>query len=109
MPAYRIVQEALTNVVRHAEARRCVVRLALDAAGALRIEVEDDGRGIAPRARAGVGLASMRERAEELGGTWTVERRPTGAPGSRRCCRAGRGSPTGRGDREPSRLAEAEG
>jgi signal transduction histidine kinase len=72
--AYRIVLEALSNVVRHAEARRCTVRLALDqVAGALNLEVEDDGRGIARSSGTGVGLSSMRERAAELGGTLAIE------------------------------------
>ncbi|MGN9914710.1 histidine kinase [Phytohabitans sp. LJ34] len=68
---YRIVQEALTNVVRHAGAGTCVVSLAVDGA-ALTVSVVDDGRGIGSTP-AGVGLASMRERAEELGGTLTVD------------------------------------
>jgi signal transduction histidine kinase len=77
--AYRIALEAITNVVRHAEARNCRVRLALDEKnGALRLEVEDDGRGIEEDYRAGVGLTSMRERAEELGGSCTVEAAPSG-------------------------------
>ncbi|MGH2443973.1 MAG: sensor histidine kinase, partial [Chloroflexota bacterium] len=74
--AYRIVQEALTNVFRHAGAGNCTVNLALD--DALRIEVADDGRGLPSQMRAGVGLQSMRERAAELGGTCVVECR-TGA------------------------------
>lgn len=69
--AYRIVQEALTNMVRHAEARTCTVRLVLDSA--VHVEVCDDGRGMAPERQAGLGLASMRERAEELGGACVVE------------------------------------
>jgi signal transduction histidine kinase len=70
---YRIVQEALTNVIRHAEARACHVRLRLDeSAGLLCLEVQDDGKGLLTNRRAGVGLNSMRERAEELGGTLTV-------------------------------------
>ena len=63
---YRITEEALANVVRHARARLCVVRLAVG--DELQMRIEDDGVGIAPGARAGVGLLSMRERAEELGG-----------------------------------------
>jgi signal transduction histidine kinase len=72
--AYRIALEALTNAVRHAAARRCEVRLEIAADGphGLRITVVDDGWGIAPGAPAGVGLRSMRERAEELGGSLTV-------------------------------------
>ena len=67
--AYRIVTEALTNVIRHANASRCLVRLTID--DRLRIEVADDGRGVGG-ARAGVGLSSMRERAGELGGSCSV-------------------------------------
>jgi signal transduction histidine kinase len=71
---YRIAQEAITNVVRHAGASTCGVNIALDEdAGVLRLEVEDDGRGISANDRAGVGMSSMRERAEELGGSCTVE------------------------------------
>ena len=69
--AYRIAQEALTNVIRHSGARRCTLRLAVTG-GEVRLEVTDDGAGIAPGAPAGVGLHSMRERAEELGGRLEV-------------------------------------
>jgi signal transduction histidine kinase len=70
---YHIAQEAMTNVVRHAEARNCSVRIALDEeAGTLSVNIDDDGRGIGEGHRVGVGLHSMRERAEELGGTCTV-------------------------------------
>ncbi|MCC6190799.1 MAG: sensor histidine kinase [Anaerolineales bacterium] len=72
--AYRIVQEALTNVLQHAEARQCIVRLAFEpVAGNLALEIRDDGRGLPARRRSGVGLGSMRERAEELGGQLLVE------------------------------------
>jgi signal transduction histidine kinase len=71
---YRIAQEALANVVRHAGATNCAIRIRLDdEACALIVEVEDDGRGIHPDDRAGVGMISMRERTEELGGWCTVE------------------------------------
>ncbi|MGH3147092.1 MAG: sensor histidine kinase, partial [Rubrobacter sp.] len=77
--AYRIAQEALTNVVRHASARSCAVRFDLDEeTGVLRLEVEDDGRGIGEDRGSGVGLFSMRERAEELGGTCVVGPSSTG-------------------------------
>lgn len=69
--AYRIICEALTNVVRHAGARRCLVRLRFD--GCLRVEVVDDGVGAVPEQGDGVGLNSMRERAHEVGGTWRME------------------------------------
>jgi signal transduction histidine kinase len=77
--AYRIAQEALTNVARHATASECVVSVALDrAAGALNVEIQDDGSGIPPRRARGVGLSSMRERAGELGGGFVVESPATG-------------------------------
>jgi two-component system NarL family sensor kinase len=69
--AYRIVSEALTNVVRHAGARRADVRLEAGTS-ALTVTVVDDGRGIAEDVTAGVGLLSLRERAEELGGRCEV-------------------------------------
>jgi signal transduction histidine kinase len=74
--AYRIVQEALTNVVRHAHARNGWVRVNVDQA--LRIEIADDGLGLPTPRHIGVGLLSMRERAEELGGSCIVERHPAG-------------------------------
>jgi len=71
---YRIAQEALANVVRHTRASHCSIRIRLDEnAGALSVEVEDDGRGIRDDDSAGVGMISMRERTEELGGWCTVE------------------------------------
>ncbi len=90
--AYRIVQEALTNVVRHAQAKACVVRVAYGphdgltaspptlpaTATALEIEISDDGVGVSPQRKTGVGTHSMRERAEELGGSLTVTAHPTG-------------------------------
>ena len=73
---YRITQEALTNVARHARARTCVVRLAIDEAVAL--EIVDDGIGIPAQRSAGVGLSSMHERASELGGSCVVQSVPNG-------------------------------
>jgi signal transduction histidine kinase len=69
--AYRISQEALTNVVRHARAGSCAVRLSIDRE--LVLEISDDGVGISEDRGTGVGLSSMRERALELGGALTVE------------------------------------
>jgi signal transduction histidine kinase len=68
--AYRIVQEALMNVSRHARAYSCTVRLACTDSSSreLTIEVTDDGVGLPERPEGGVGLHSMRERAAELGG-----------------------------------------
>jgi signal transduction histidine kinase len=77
--AYRIAMEALNNVARHASARNCKVGLSLDeGAGMLALEVSDDGRGIEGDYEPGVGLSSMRERAEELGGSCTIEALPSG-------------------------------
>jgi signal transduction histidine kinase len=73
---YRIVEESLTNVVRHAHARRVIVRLTID--DDLHLSVQDDGVGINPGQPIGVGLLSMRERAVELGGTFAADVLPGG-------------------------------
>ena len=76
---YRIAQEAITNVSRHAKASHCRVNLTVDESrNTLVLEVTDDGVGMPDDRLAGVGMTSMRERAEELGGTLTVERNPEG-------------------------------
>jgi signal transduction histidine kinase len=69
--AYRIVVEAVTNAVRHARARCCQVSMSYRD-HALAITVTDDGMGLRATGSQGHGLAIMRERAEELGGTATV-------------------------------------
>ncbi|MFO0585685.1 MAG: GAF domain-containing sensor histidine kinase [Anaeromyxobacter sp.] len=71
---YRIAQEALTNVARHARAGAVRVALAVEG-GRARLEVSDDGRGLpGPDTRGhGMGLLGMRERAERLGGEVSVE------------------------------------
>ena len=74
--AFRIAQEALTNVMHHAHARACVVRIEI--VDKFSMEISDDGRGLAPSHRAGVGLTSMRERAAELGGRCLIEMRKEG-------------------------------
>jgi signal transduction histidine kinase len=74
---YRVVQEALTNVVRHADARSATVGLTVGP-GSLAVAVEDDGTGLPDELVAGVGLSSMRERAAEMGGTCWVEPVPGG-------------------------------
>ncbi len=76
---YRIAQEALTNVVRHADAQHCVLTLVVD--DHVCLEVRDDGQGLPANCRAGVGLTSMRERAAELGGTCAIG--PVDAGGTR--------------------------
>jgi len=73
---YRIVQEAVTNVVRHAEAQNCTVRIEfyeLHGDVQLCVIVVDDGVGIPSQKRAGVGIQSMHERAAELGGNCVID------------------------------------
>ena len=67
LAAYRVVQESLTNTVRHAGARRVRVRLDWRQA-ALHVEVSDDGHGPAPDGHPGHGLVGMRERVTACGG-----------------------------------------
>ena len=83
---YRIAQEALTNVIKHAQATQAILTLKADD-GTVRLTVDDNGRGlaVAREQRAGhssLGLTSMRERAEQLGGTFAIGPRPDG-PGTR--------------------------
>lgn len=76
---YRIAQEALTNVAKHAAATRVDVLLDLGHEGRVRLEVADNGRGFVagePTGRQTLGLTSMRERAENLGGWVTVTSLP---------------------------------
>ena len=75
--AYRIVQEALTNTLRHAHATRASVTIR-EVGGALELDVSDDGTGVAGPPGAGRGLAGMRERAAMLGGTLDAGPLPDG-------------------------------
>jgi signal transduction histidine kinase len=70
LAAYRIVQEALTNVTRHARAQRC--RLRLTVGDDLELEVIDNGVGLSAAGPPGVGMSSIRERAAELGGISSI-------------------------------------
>lgn len=80
---YRLTQEALTNVSRHAQAGHVVIRVSRsgppkEAADAVTLNISDDGRGADPgETHAGLGLIGMRERVEMLGGLWRI----TTAPG----------------------------
>jgi signal transduction histidine kinase len=76
LSAYRIVQEALTNCIRHAKARRADVELSYDA-GVLRISVVDDGTG-GEAGPGGHGLIAMRERVSLVGGTLETGPGPDG-------------------------------
>ena len=73
----RIVQESVTNVRRHAKASTCTVTVRRDADG-LSVEVIDDGIGIPDAVPAGLGLRSIRERSDELGGRSSIARAPAG-------------------------------
>jgi signal transduction histidine kinase len=73
---YRIVQEALTNAVKHGGARRASVEV-LESDGQISVTVRDDGSGFDPKAATeGFGVAGMRERADMLGGNISVQSSP---------------------------------
>lgn len=75
---YRVVQEALTNVIRHARATRAWVHLRVGRHVA-RVSVEDNGRGLSAASwNQGLGVASMRERLEALGGRLQMDERKQG-------------------------------
>jgi two-component system sensor histidine kinase UhpB len=94
---FRIVQECLTNCVRHAAAQCVAVKVAMDSPGWVTVQVRDDGRGFdASRPREGFGISGMRERVSCLGGHFSLTSAPnrgarveariplqTGAPGER--------------------------
>jgi len=72
---YRIVQEALNNVSRHARASSAEIVLQADDDG-FSVTIRDDGRGFRPQGKGGLGLIGMHERVESLGGHLTVESEP---------------------------------
>jgi signal transduction histidine kinase len=81
LQVFRLVQEALTNVRKHAQAREATVTLTANGPDQLRVAIADDGRGFTPgRQRNGgarpLGLTSMRERVEALDGTFEVHSQP---------------------------------
>ncbi len=69
---FRVLQESLTNVHRHSGTKTVAIRICADAQD-VRLEIKDEGRGIAAGARPGVGIQGMRERVENLGGELQVE------------------------------------
>lgn len=69
---YRIAQEALTNVRRHARAESVALSLWVEP-GELCLSISDDGVGLSPDIETGLGLPSMRERAQEIGGTLAIQ------------------------------------
>ena len=78
LAAYRIVQEALTNVVRHAGARTASVTVRREP-DSLVVDVVDDGRGLGDSSSGGLGLVGMNERAALVGGTVHVGDAPSGS------------------------------
>jgi two-component system NarL family sensor kinase len=74
--AYRIAMEGLTNVIHHAHASKCLLRINVNQH--LEVEICDDGCGLPTDIRSGVGLSSMRERAAELGGVFMINHGPEG-------------------------------
>jgi signal transduction histidine kinase len=83
---FRVVQEALMNIHHHANSSNAAIRLRIDGA-ALTLEIEDHGRGLPSELIAqlptdggglGVGIAGMRERLQQLGGTLEIESSPSG-------------------------------
>ena len=77
LSAYRIVQEALTNTLKHAQASRARVRLSRRA-GELELEITDDGASSGEASADGHGLIGMRERATLLGGVLETGQEPEG-------------------------------
>jgi len=75
--AYRIAMESFTNIIKHAKASACQIKIKIEN-GSLLLEISDNGRGLSAESRAGVGRSSMHERAAELGGEYVIENIPTG-------------------------------
>jgi signal transduction histidine kinase len=75
--AYRIALEGVTNIIRHAQASNTVIRI-FPENGSLIVEIMDNGIGIPEPIPVGIGLTSMRERAEELGGKLVLAPQETG-------------------------------
>ena len=102
---YRVVQEAMTNCVRHAQATTILDRDRRADEGQLRVAVTDDGIGLDPdRRRRGLGLRGIDERVKELRGTMTIARR-----GGRQARRSSRAAAGARGDDGDVPLARAAG
>ncbi len=72
--AFRVIQESIVNVIRHSKASECTVKLTLN--DHLQVEITDNGKGISSAAKKGIGLLSMRERTEELSGSFEVMSTP---------------------------------
>ncbi|MFS0862806.1 sensor histidine kinase [Fredinandcohnia sp. 179-A 10B2 NHS] len=73
---YRIMQEAITNVIRHSEATTCNIEISLN--HTFQLVIRDDGKGLHEKIQYGIGIKSMKERAEELGGSLKIYSQETG-------------------------------
>lgn len=78
MAAYRVAVEAMTNIARHSEGTTARLTVQLTDPALLRVTVTDSGRCTVPWTP-GVGIQSMHERVEEIGGTLTIDTTPEGA------------------------------
>jgi two-component system sensor histidine kinase UhpB len=75
---YRVVQESLSNAMRHGQPKSVEVTIAAESSNELRVTITDDGRGLAsPRPENGTGLNGMTERVQSLGGSISVENNPS--------------------------------
>jgi signal transduction histidine kinase len=72
--AYRIDTEAVTNTLRHAQAKICTINLEVNKT--ISLEIRDDGNSLPVKYQPGVDLSSMRERAVELGGSFEISSNP---------------------------------
>ncbi|MES9981558.1 MAG: sensor histidine kinase, partial [Candidatus Thiodiazotropha sp. 6PLUC5] len=78
IPLYRIVQEALTNVAKHAKAEKVEIKLERNSSGEIRVSIRDNGQGFDQKnKRKGMGLLGMRERIEALSGKISLASEPT--------------------------------
>ena len=87
--AYRIALEAFTNIVNHAQATTCLIKVKVENHSLL-LEITDNGKGIVAGTHTGIGLTSMRERAVELGGDYFIENIPSGGTRVRACLPIGK-------------------
>ncbi len=76
--AWHIVEEGMTNILRHAGATEATVTITVTAGDALELTISDNGRGYQPNGTPGIGLHSMRERVDELFGTFGIASEPAG-------------------------------